>query len=112
MSVPHLTEHYLSECGDFGQESAATVSDENVASAVATGLLELLRSGPPGAASALSEGTRSLLSGGAAITQVRLTPDKPGASVEQLAAPAEFPLSRQERRRLQKRLKKAKGLPG
>ena len=98
--------------GDFAQESAAAMSDENVASAVATGLLELLRSGPPGAAAALSEGTRSLLSaGGAAITQIRLARDQPGASVQQLAAPAELPLSRQERRRLRKKLKKAKGLP-
>jgi hypothetical protein len=98
--------------GDLQQGSAAAMSDENVASAVATGLLELLRSGPPGAAAALSDGTRSLLTtgGDAAITQVRLTREQPGASVERLAAPAELPLSRQERRRLRKKLKKAKGL--
>jgi hypothetical protein len=77
-------------------------------------LLELLRAAPRGASDALSERTRSLLSpaGVGAITQIRITPEQPGASLERVLAPTERPLTRQERRRLQKKLKRAKGLAG
>jgi hypothetical protein len=43
---------------------------------------------------------------------VRISPQQPGATIERIVAQPDRPLSRQERRRLQKKLKRAKGLAG
>lgn len=109
--------------GDFSgndesaEEQPAADEDRAGASRERHELLALLRAGPAGAAAELSERTRWLLSAansGSAeaseITQLRLSPQQPGARLERTASPPERELTRQERRRLQKKLKRAKGL--
>ena len=104
----------FSACGDLGDEQATAGESERDVSSRRHELLALLRSVPAGVAAELSERTRSLLSpaGSEGITQVRISPQQPGAKIESIVAQPERPLSRQERRRLQKKLKRAKGLAG
>jgi hypothetical protein len=72
----------------------------------------LARAGAGGDSGSLFERARSLLrvKESAAVTQVRLSPDLPGASLEAILPTAQRELNRHERRRLQKKLKRAKGL--
>lgn len=106
-------EDFSARC-DLGDEQAECGESERNVSSRRHELLALLRSVPAGVAAELSERTRSLLSpaGSEGITQVRISPQQPGTAIEQVGAPPERPLSRQERRRLQKKLKRAKGLAG
>jgi hypothetical protein len=94
------------------EESAARPDYENDANASGRKLSELLHTAPPQALAALSPLARSLLSAGDGdvITQLRLTPDTPGASLKRVLSQPQGELTRQERRRLQKKLKRAKGL--
>jgi len=118
------------------EESSVLPQRENDANASGGRLSELLRTAPQQALAALSPPARSLLSGGDGnvITQLRLTPDEPGASIERshssgglrsdssgglrshssgglrVLSQPQRELTRQERRRLQKKLKRAKGL--
>jgi hypothetical protein len=105
-------EEDFSARGDLGDGQAVAGGSERDVSSRRHEFLDLLRSGPAGATAVLSERTRSLLSpvGSERIMQVRISPQQPGASIELTSAPPERPLSRQERRRLQKKLKRAKGL--
>ena len=101
-----------SEDDGVAEESPAQSEKENDANTSVRRLSELLRTSPQEALAGLSRPARSLFSAGDGnvITQLRLTPDKPGASIEHMLSPPQRELTRQERRRLQKKLKRAKGL--
>ena len=117
-----------SEDHAVAEESSARPEQENDANASGRRLSALLRTAPQQALAALSPQTRSLLSAGDGnvITQLRLSPDKPGASIERsdssgglrsdssgglrVLSQPQGELTRQERRRLQKKLKRVKGL--
>jgi hypothetical protein len=107
-------EEDFSARGELGEEQVERSEGERDVNSRRHELLALLRSVPAGVAAELSERTRSLLSptGGEGITEVRITPQQPGATIERVIAQPERPLTRQERRRLQKKLKRAKGLAG
>ena len=94
------------------EESPARPEQENDANASGRRLSELLRTAPQQALAALSPQSRSLLCAGDSnvITQLRLTPDRPGADISRVLSPPQGELTRQDRRRLQKKLKRVKGL--
>lgn len=98
--------------GEVTEESTAEGDGEDRASPDRRRIRELFRGASVDEVAERLDRARSLLSGagGEVITQLRLSPHETGASVERVLSPRDQPLSRQERRRLQKKLKRAKGL--